>query len=272
MPGRTRIFLIFAAFRLSPRALGAHRRRYVRDDFSGYPDCRDDAIKAMQVGRHRHGIPLRAGNAADGIDKAATWALAQEIGGACSRQCDRGRHAHLLSRRARRAARLGTAACVRASCARTVSLKWSSCVLIEPCRTGHCALVTPIVAAVVAPAAPGRSWRAARTRSALATTGDPNFERIYRAHQNMLEWMPIFLPALWLFAIYLSDRWPRSPSRLDRRARALHADRGLQAAEKRSTGFAIQATAAAVLFVGALAGIGKALIAGQSAALARPSQ
>ena len=42
---------------------------------------------------------------------------------------------------------------------------------------------------------------------APATTGDPNFERIFRAHQNMLEWMPIFLPALWLFALYLSDRW-----------------------------------------------------------------
>jgi len=40
---------------------------------------------------------------------------------------------------------------------------------------------------------------------APATTGDPDFERIVRVHMNTLEWMPIFLPALWLFAIYISD-------------------------------------------------------------------
>ncbi|HPG03295.1 MAG TPA: 7-cyano-7-deazaguanine synthase, partial [Rhodoblastus sp.] len=51
-------------------------------DFSGYPDCRDDAIKAMQVAlnigmdaRFVLETPLMW------IDKAATWALAQEIGG-----------------------------------------------------------------------------------------------------------------------------------------------------------------------------------------------
>src|SRR4051812_30329270 len=38
-----------------------------------------------------------------------------------------------------------------------------------------------------------------------ATTGDPDFERVFRAHVNMLEWMPTFLVPLWLCAIYLSD-------------------------------------------------------------------
>lgn len=38
-----------------------------------------------------------------------------------------------------------------------------------------------------------------------ATTGDPHFERIFRAHINTLEWMPTFLAPLWLCAIYLSD-------------------------------------------------------------------
>ncbi len=33
-------------------------------------------------------------------------------------------------------------------------------------------------------------------------TGDPPLERTIRAHYNTLEWMPIFLPSLWLFAIY----------------------------------------------------------------------
>ncbi|WP_139102793.1 MAPEG family protein, partial [Acinetobacter baumannii] len=35
-----------------------------------------------------------------------------------------------------------------------------------------------------------------------ATSGDPDFERAFRVQMNTLEWMPIFLPSLWLFAIY----------------------------------------------------------------------
>jgi glutathione S-transferase len=41
--------------------------------------------------------------------------------------------------------------------------------------------------------------------NAPAISGNPDFERVFRAHMNTLEWMPIFLPALWLFAIYVSD-------------------------------------------------------------------
>ena len=38
-----------------------------------------------------------------------------------------------------------------------------------------------------------------------ATSGHPDFERVFRVQMNTLEWMPIFLPSLWLFAIYISD-------------------------------------------------------------------
>ena len=38
-----------------------------------------------------------------------------------------------------------------------------------------------------------------------ATSGNPDFERVFRVQMNTLEWMPIFLPSLWLFAIYISD-------------------------------------------------------------------
>src|ERR1700675_262790 len=52
--------------------------------------------------------------------------------------------------------------------------------------------------------------RVARARAAFgikapAITGNPDFERVFRVQMNTLEWMPIFLPALWLFAIYISD-------------------------------------------------------------------
>src|SRR5512141_2095103 len=40
---------------------------------------------------------------------------------------------------------------------------------------------------------------------APAITGNPDFERVFRVQMNTLEWMPIFLPSLWLFAIYISD-------------------------------------------------------------------
>lgn len=35
-------------------------------------------------------------------------------------------------------------------------------------------------------------------------TGNPILERTCRAHTNMLEWISIFLPSMWLFAIYWS--------------------------------------------------------------------
>src|SRR5258708_9104709 len=40
---------------------------------------------------------------------------------------------------------------------------------------------------------------------APAISGNPDFERVFRVQMNTLEWLPIFLPALWLFAIYISD-------------------------------------------------------------------
>jgi uncharacterized membrane protein YecN with MAPEG domain len=47
----------------------------------------------------------------------------------------------------------------------------------------------------------------ARAKSGIAApamTGDPVLERTIRAHYNTLEWLPLFLAPLWLFAIYWS--------------------------------------------------------------------
>jgi glutathione S-transferase len=47
----------------------------------------------------------------------------------------------------------------------------------------------------------------ARTKfgvKAPATTGNENFERVFRAHQNTLEMMVLFLPSIWLASIYWS--------------------------------------------------------------------
>src|SRR3990167_8630921 len=41
--------------------------------------------------------------------------------------------------------------------------------------------------------------------SAPAMTGDPVLERTIRAHHNTLEWLPLFLVPMWLFALYWND-------------------------------------------------------------------
>ena len=82
VPGRNLAFFAFAgalAYRRGAKHLVAGM---CETDFSGYPDCRDDTVKAMQValtlGMDRRVVihtPLMW------IDKAATFAMAQEIGG-----------------------------------------------------------------------------------------------------------------------------------------------------------------------------------------------
>jgi len=39
------------------------------------------------------------------------------------------------------------------------------------------------------------------------TSGDPGFERVFRVQMNTLEQLVLFLPALWLAAAALADRW-----------------------------------------------------------------
>ncbi len=82
MPGRNLLFLTFAAALAYRRALTHIVGGMCETDFSGYPDCRDDTIKALQValnlGMDRRFVlhtPLMW------IDKAETWALAKDLGG-----------------------------------------------------------------------------------------------------------------------------------------------------------------------------------------------
>ncbi len=90
---------------------------------------------------------------------------------------------------------------------------------------------------------------------APATAGHPDFERVFRVQMNTLEWMPLFLPALWLFALYVSDAGAAAIGVVWVLGRILYYQGYMMAAEKRGTGFGIQALAAGILFAGALAGI-----------------
>lgn len=82
VPGRNLLFLTYAATIAFRRGLRRIVGGMCETDFSGYPDCRDDAIKAMQLalnlGMNRRFVletPLMW------IDKAASWALAERLGG-----------------------------------------------------------------------------------------------------------------------------------------------------------------------------------------------
>jgi glutathione S-transferase len=88
-----------------------------------------------------------------------------------------------------------------------------------------------------------------------ATSGHTDFERVFRVQQNTLEWMPIFLPLLWLFALYISD-WGAAVLGLIWIAGRLMYIRGYSAAaEQRHHGFFVQGIASGVLLIGALIGI-----------------
>ncbi len=88
-----------------------------------------------------------------------------------------------------------------------------------------------------------------------ATTGNSNFERIYRVHINTLEWMPTFLVPLWLCAIYFSDAGAAVLGLVWIAGRIAYFAGYRRAVEKRLPGFFIQATACLLLFIGAGVGL-----------------
>ena len=82
VPGRNLLFLTFAAALAYRRGIDVIVTGVCETDFSGYPDCRDDTMKALQVALslgmdHRFLIdtPLMW------IDKAETWKMAEDLGG-----------------------------------------------------------------------------------------------------------------------------------------------------------------------------------------------
>ena len=83
VPGRNLLFLTLAAALAYRRGLQVLVTGVCETDYSGYPDCRDDTMKAMQLAlslgmdkRYLIETPLMW------IDKAATWRMAHQVGGA----------------------------------------------------------------------------------------------------------------------------------------------------------------------------------------------
>jgi 7-cyano-7-deazaguanine synthase len=82
VPGRNIIFFTFAAAVAYRRGISVLVGGMCETDYSGYPDCRDDTLKALQV---TLGLGLDQRMVIDTplmwIDKAGTWQMAQRLGG-----------------------------------------------------------------------------------------------------------------------------------------------------------------------------------------------
>jgi uncharacterized membrane protein YecN with MAPEG domain len=87
---------------------------------------------------------------------------------------------------------------------------------------------------------------------APAVSGHPEFERTFRVQMNTLEWLPIFLPSLWLFAHYWDARVAAAVGVLWIIGRLNYAVTYVKDPSKRSAGFLVQALSTAVLLFGAL--------------------
>jgi len=95
---------------------------------------------------------------------------------------------------------------------------------------------------------------------APATSGHPDFERIFRVQQNTLEQLVAFIPSYVLFAQYVSPNWAAGVGLVWIVGRIWFALSYYAAAEKRGPGFMLTFTALVVLLGGAMIGIAASLL------------
>ncbi len=103
--------------------------------------------------------------------------------------------------------------------------------------------------------------------AAPAISGNEDFERIFRVQANTLEWLPIFLPALWMFGLtargaILNERIATVLGVVWIVGRFLYMTGYSHSAGSRRDGYLIQTMAAGILLVGAMVGAILAIVEG----------
>ena len=103
------------------------------------------------------------------------------------------------------------------------------------------------------------SLRVGRARATLnvpapATTGHPEIERHFRVQMNTLEGIVIYVPSLWIFAVYWNDLVAAGLGLVWIIGRVIYMNAYVKDPASRSAGFGIQALGMMVLLLGALAG------------------
>lgn len=95
---------------------------------------------------------------------------------------------------------------------------------------------------------------------APAISGHPVFERYFRVHQNTMEQLVAFVPAIWLFGTYVSPTWAAWLGLVFVAGRLLYLLGYVADPAKREIGFALSSIPALVLLLGGLWGAGKSLL------------
>jgi len=96
--------------------------------------------------------------------------------------------------------------------------------------------------------------------AAPATTGHEIFERHFRVHMNTLEQLILFLPAMWMFALYFDERWAAGLGLVFIAGRAVYAKSYVRDPKSRSLGFAMSSIPMLILLAGSLFGAVRELI------------
>jgi len=91
-------------------------------------------------------------------------------------------------------------------------------------------------------------------------TGHEIFDRYFRVHQNTLELLVAFVPAIWLFGMYVYPTWAALLGLVFVVARVLYLRGYVTDPAKREVGFALSVLPVSVLLVGALWGAGRSLL------------
>ena len=96
---------------------------------------------------------------------------------------------------------------------------------------------------------------------APAMSGNPDFERTFRVQMNTLEWLPIFLPTLWISGMYWDERIVAAVGVVWIVGRVMYMQGYIKAADQRSMGFLVQSIAVLILLVGAAVGAVMSMLA-----------
>jgi len=95
---------------------------------------------------------------------------------------------------------------------------------------------------------------------APATSGNEDFERVYRVQMNTLELLAIFLPSLWAFALFVSPTWAAGLGVVFIVGRLLYFLGYVKSADKRSLGFGLSMFPTLFLLLGGLFGAARAML------------
>jgi len=98
--------------------------------------------------------------------------------------------------------------------------------------------------------------------NAPATSGHEIFDRYFRVHQNTMEMMVVFVPAIWLFGEYVNARWAAVLGLIYVIGRVVYLRAYVADPSKRGTGFGLSFLPIAIAVVGALVGATMRVLAG----------